>query len=183
MEMRGQEGREGGNEWGPEWLETDATLRSSAHAHTLSHSLSRTHTLAILTQTASSTPLTLAVLWQVEVLQRRAGELGEAHAAVAGHAAAGNARGDNLREKAGRQRVTWASEYCCGVQGSSPPVHSSKPDPPLLISSNAHGNRSLALLASPLTSLAQSPASLLKASSMPIFLEEQGTWMATVSRT
>ncbi len=34
-----------------------------------------------------------------------------------------------------------------------------------------------------MTSLAQRPASLVKASSMPIFLEEQGTWMATESRT
>ena len=33
------------------------------------------------------------------------------------------------------------------------------------------------------TSLAQRPAISEKASVMPIFLEEQGTWMATLSRT
>lgn len=33
------------------------------------------------------------------------------------------------------------------------------------------------------TWFAQRPASLVNASSMPIFLDEQGTWMATVSRT
>ena len=45
--------------------------------------------------------LTLARGRQVEVLQRRGDELGVAHAAVASHAAAGDARGDHLRGEEG----------------------------------------------------------------------------------